>query len=74
MRIEIRWGSTIHDTTIFKYETIYCDDEKEFWKVYDDERSRWKNITANVNNFTIEKRISVNIEEYRNRNNGDEEE
>ena len=74
MRIEITWGSMIHaDGTLTKYETIYCNDEEEFWKVYDDESSRWKNLTANVKQFTIEKRTYGTTEEYRNRNNGEEE-
>ena len=61
------------DETITKYETIYCDDEEEFWKVYDDVRSKWNGISANIEKFTIEKRTSGTIEEYRNRI-GDEEE
>ena len=74
MRIEIKWGRSIHeDETITKNEIIHCDDEEEFWKKYEHEKNKWDRLTANVFYLTIQKKTYGTIEEYRNRNNGEEE-
>ena len=64
MNMEITYGTTIHsDGTIAKYEHWTFESKEEFWKHYD--LNADENTKADLDDFSITKRIYITVEEYR---------
>ena len=64
MEKQITYGTTIHsDGTIAKYEIWTFETEEEFWTHYD--LHAGKEMSADLQDFTISKRIYITVEEYR---------
>ena len=71
MREETIYGSIIYkDGTIEVRKLYYCEDEEEFWTVYDALEGQGRGY---LKNFSISTSRFITVEEYRNRI-GEEEE
>tara|TARA_R110002020_G_scaffold365651_1_gene577793 strand:- start:221 stop:448 length:228 start_codon:yes stop_codon:yes gene_type:complete len=75
MKKEIVWGNVVFSFGKIDRHTNYiCDDENEFWEMYDYLTKSGIKVTAWIRSLTLSHEERVPVEEYRREMNGDEEE
>jgi|TARA_B110000259_G_C13741520_1_gene292674 hypothetical protein len=66
MEKQITYGTMIHyDGTIAKYDCWTFENEEEFWIHYDLHVVGKRNISADLQKFTITNSTYITVEEYR---------
>jgi hypothetical protein len=74
MRKEVNWGNVVFPSgKIYRNTNYTCDNENEFWDMYDYLTNEGFEVTAYIKKLILSVSESVPVEEYRTEINGEEE-
>jgi hypothetical protein len=74
MKTEEKWGNVVFPSgKIYKNTNYICDDENEFWDMYDYLTNNGFEVTAYIKKLKLSYSERIPVEEYRAEMNGEEE-